>query len=146
MLNPAHVILDKQGAHPTPASFAARGVPINDTRPPALDAVRHQAVIITVFTDLSTAASLGAAISMGLLEALSDDGEATGRGSPLQRGAITGIATGVGGMLHTLPFLSPNLDVALNLAYAVVACELIGIAFIRYRFMAVGWPAQSFRS
>jgi hypothetical protein len=56
------------------------------------------------------AASLGAAISMGLSEALSDDGEVTGRGSPLQRGAITGIATGVGGMLHTVPFLSPNLN------------------------------------
>src|SRR5829696_3906063 len=53
------------------------------------------------------AASLGAAISMGLSEALSDDGEVTGRGSPLQRGAITGIATAVGGMLHTVPFLLP---------------------------------------
>jgi hypothetical protein len=81
------------------------------------------------------AASLGAAISMGLSEALSDDGEVTGRGSPLQRGTITGIATGIGGMLHTVPFLSPDLSVALKLAYAIVACELITIAFIRYRLM-----------
>jgi hypothetical protein len=82
------------------------------------------------------AASLGAAISMGLSEALSDDGSLTGRGSPLRRGAITGFATGLGGMLHTFPFLIPNLGVALKLAYAVVVCELLTIAFIRYRFMA----------
>ena len=81
------------------------------------------------------AASLGAAISMGLSEALSDDGSVTGRGSPLRRGAITGVATGIGGMLHTFPFLIPDLAVALKLAYAVVACELLAISFIRYRFM-----------
>src|ERR1700694_5358905 len=81
------------------------------------------------------AASLGAAISMGLSEALSDDGSVTGRGRPLRRGAIMGFATGLGGMLHTFPFLMPNLAVALKLAYAVVVCELIAIAFIRYRFM-----------
>ena len=81
------------------------------------------------------AASLGAAISMGLSEALSDDGTVTGRGGPLRRGAITGVATGIGGMLHTLPFLLPDLVVALNVAYAVVACELIAIAYIRFRFM-----------
>jgi hypothetical protein len=81
------------------------------------------------------AASLGAAISMGLSEALSDDGTVTGRGGPLARGAITGVATGIGGMLHTLPFLIPDLGIALRFAYAVVACELIAIAFIRYRFM-----------
>jgi len=81
------------------------------------------------------AASLGAAVSMGLSEGLSDDGSVTGRGGPLQRGTITGVATGIGGMLHTFPFLIPNIAVALNFAYAVVACELITIAFIRYRFM-----------
>lgn len=81
------------------------------------------------------AASLGAAISMGLSEALSDDGTLTGRGSPLRRGAITGTATGLGGMLHTFPFLLPDISVALKLAYAIVACELVVIAFIRYRFM-----------
>jgi erythrin-vacuolar iron transport family protein len=81
------------------------------------------------------AASLGAGISMGLSEALSDDGSVTGRGTPLRRGAITGVATSLGGMLHTFPFLIPDLGVALKLAYAVVVCELIAIAFIRCRFM-----------
>jgi hypothetical protein len=81
------------------------------------------------------AASLGAAVSMGLAEALSDDGSVTGRGGPLHRGFITGVATGVGGMLHTFPFLIPNLALALKTAYAVVLCELVAIAFIRYRFM-----------
>jgi erythrin-vacuolar iron transport family protein len=81
------------------------------------------------------AASLGAGLSMGLSEALSDDGTVTGRGGPLRRGTITGVATGIGGMLHTLPFLVPNLAIALNLAYVVVACELVAIAFIRYRWM-----------
>jgi erythrin-vacuolar iron transport family protein len=81
------------------------------------------------------AASLGAAVSMGLSEALSDDGTVTGRGGPVRRGSITGVSTGVGGMLHTFPFLIPDLAVALKLAYVVVACELIAISFIRYRFM-----------
>jgi erythrin-vacuolar iron transport family protein len=84
---------------------------------------------------IGLAASLGAAISMGLSEALSDDGEVAGRGSPVERGAITGIATAVGGMLHTVPFLLPDLSVALKLAYVIVTCELIAIAFIRYRLI-----------
>ena len=81
------------------------------------------------------AASLGAGISMGLAEALSDDGTVTGRGSPIVRGAITAFATALGGMLHTLPFLISNLHAALHLAYIVVVCELLLIAFIRFRFM-----------
>lgn len=81
------------------------------------------------------AASLGAGISMGLAEALSDDGTVTGRGNPIVRGAITAVGTSIGGMLHTLPFLINNLQDALHLAYAVVVCELLAIAFIRYRFM-----------
>jgi hypothetical protein len=84
------------------------------------------------------AASLGAGVSMGLAEALSDDGTMTGRGNPLLRGAITGVATAIGGMLHTFPFLIPNISVALNIAYTVVVFELLGIAFIRYRFMKSG--------
>ncbi len=72
---------------------------------------------------------------MGLAEALSDDGEVSGRGTPLKRGAITGIATFVGGALHSLPFLIQNLQAALHLAYAVVVAELLTIAFIRYRYM-----------
>lgn len=81
------------------------------------------------------AASIGAGISMGLAEALSDDGTVTGRGNPLVRGGITGLATAMGGMLHTLPFLIPNLNVALRTAYIVVICELLAIAYIRYKFM-----------
>jgi VIT1/CCC1 family predicted Fe2+/Mn2+ transporter len=81
------------------------------------------------------AASLGAGISMGLAEALSDDGKVTGRGNPIVRGAITAVATAIGGMLHTFPFLLPNLHAALHAAYIVVVCELLMIAFIRYRFM-----------
>jgi hypothetical protein len=72
---------------------------------------------------------------MGLSEALSDDGTVTGRGGPVRRGSITGVATGLGGMLHTFPFLIPNLAVALKLAYVVVGCELVAISFLRCRFM-----------
>jgi VIT1/CCC1 family predicted Fe2+/Mn2+ transporter len=81
------------------------------------------------------AASVGAGISMGLAEALSDDGVASGRGSPIARGLITGAATAVGGMLHTMPFLISNLRAALPLAYVVVVIELLAIAFIRFRYM-----------
>ncbi|GAB4092756.1 VIT1/CCC1 transporter family protein [Flaviaesturariibacter terrae] len=81
------------------------------------------------------AASLGAGISMGLAEALSDDGKVTGRGSPVARGLITGGATMLGGMLHTLPFLLGDLSVALHIAYLVVVLELLVIAWIRYKFM-----------
>lgn len=81
------------------------------------------------------AASVGAGISMGLAEALSDDGKVTGRGDPWLRGLITCAATVVGGMLHTLPFLIGNLQLALTLAYVVVVAELLSIAYIRYRFM-----------
>ncbi|WP_293913417.1 VIT family protein [Deinococcus sp.] len=81
------------------------------------------------------AASVGAGISMGLAEALSDDGLVSGRGSPLGRGVITGAATLLGGMLHTLPFLLPDLRTALPLAYAVVVIELLVIAYIRFHFM-----------
>lgn len=81
------------------------------------------------------AASVGAGISMGLAEALSDDGKVTGRGGPIMRGVITGAATIIGGMLHTFPFLISNLAMALRIAYGVVVLELMAIAFIRYRFM-----------
>jgi erythrin-vacuolar iron transport family protein len=82
------------------------------------------------------AASIGAGISMGLAEALSDDGQISGRGKPLMRGVITGGGTVIGGMLHTLPFLLSNLQTALLLAYVVVVVELLVIAYIRYRWMA----------
>ncbi len=72
---------------------------------------------------------------MGLAEAVSDDGKVSGRGSPAVRGAITGVATVLGGMLHTLPFLIQNLQVALITAYVVVILELFVIAYIRFHFM-----------
>src|SRR6266849_7087613 len=83
------------------------------------------------------AASLGAAISMGLSEALSDDGELSGRGNSLVRGALTGLATFVGGTLHALPFLISDTQTALKLAYVVVGLELITIAWVRRRFLQV---------
>ena len=83
------------------------------------------------------AAALGAAISMGMSEALSDDGALTGRGGALQRGLITGAATFVGGSLHALPFLISDLHKALTVAYVVVSCELVVIALVRKRFLKV---------
>src|SRR4051794_24342656 len=67
------------------------------------------------------ATSLGAAISMGFSEALSDTGELTGRGSPVMRGMITGGGTFLGGILHSLPFLIPSYYTAMFFAIAVVA-------------------------
>jgi VIT1/CCC1 family predicted Fe2+/Mn2+ transporter len=85
------------------------------------------------------AAALGAGISMGLSEALSDDGHLTGRGGALQRGLITGFATFVGGSAHALPFLISNVHTALAVAYPVVATELLLIAWIRKRFQNVSF-------
>jgi VIT1/CCC1 family predicted Fe2+/Mn2+ transporter len=84
---------------------------------------------------IGLAASVGAGVSMGLAEALSDDGTVTGRGNPVSRGAITGFATTVGGMLHTLPFLIKDVSLALHTAYVVVVFELVVIAYIRFHFM-----------
>ncbi len=81
------------------------------------------------------AASVGAGISMGLAEALSDDGAVTGRGHPWLRGGITALATVVGGMMHTMPFLIPDLTTALLVASVVVVMELFTIAYIRFHFM-----------
>ncbi len=88
----------------------------------------------TVFL-IGAAAAVGAGISMAFSEGLSDDGELTGRGKPVIRGIITGLMTFIGGFLHTLPFLIPNVHTALLWAYGVVGLELIVIAWIRYRFM-----------
>jgi rubrerythrin len=81
------------------------------------------------------AASLGAGISMGFAEALSDDGSLTGRGTPIYRGAITGAMTTLGGLGHTLPFLIPTLWPALIVAFCVVVVELSVISWIRWRYM-----------
>jgi erythrin-vacuolar iron transport family protein len=83
------------------------------------------------------AAALGAAISMGLSEALSDDGSVTGRGGSVTRGVITGSATFLGGTAHALPFLISDLTTALAIAYVVVSVELVAIAWVRKRFLHV---------
>ena len=83
------------------------------------------------------AAALGAAISMGLSEALSDDGTLTGRGRAAVRGTITGVATFVGGSLHALPFLISKTSTALAVAYVVVSIELVVISWVRKRFLRV---------
>jgi hypothetical protein len=81
--------------------------------------------------------ALGAGVSMGWSEALSDTGEQTGRGSSIVRGAITGGMTTLGGIFHTLPFLISNVDKALLVAGCVVAFELFAIAWVRNRFLEV---------
>ncbi|MDE8348421.1 MAG: ferritin family protein [Acidocella sp.] len=81
------------------------------------------------------AASLGAGISMGFAEALSDDGSLTGRGTPIYRGIITGAMTTLGGLGHTLPFLIPHLFTALVVAIGVVIVELSIISWIRWKYM-----------
>lgn len=81
------------------------------------------------------AASVGAGISMGFAEALSDDGSLTGRGRPLLRGIITGLMTTVGGVGHTLPYLIPDFNVATTVAILIVLIELWAIAWIRSRYM-----------
>jgi rubrerythrin len=81
------------------------------------------------------AASLGAGISMGFAEALSDDGSLTGRGHPLLRGVVCGCMTAVGGIGHTLPFLTERFTLAIGIAVAVVVVELGVITWVRHRFM-----------
>ena len=81
------------------------------------------------------AASVGAGISMGFAEALSDDGSLTGRGAPLVRGSVCGIMTAIGGLGHTLPYLISNFWTATSIAIAVVAVELAVISYIRHHFM-----------
>ena len=78
--------------------------------------------------------AIGAGVSMGFSEGLSDTGELTGRGNPIVRGSITGGGTFLGGILHSLPFLIPHVNLALYLAFAVVGTELLVISFIRYRY------------
>lgn len=81
------------------------------------------------------AASVGAGISMGFAEALSDDGSLTGRGRPWLRGIITGLMTTVGGIGHTLPFLIPGFRAAMIVAIIVVLLELAAITWIRREYM-----------
>lgn len=89
------------------------------------------------FAGLATA--IGAGVSMAFSEGLSDTGELTGRGNPFVRGSITGVGTFVGGVLHTLPFLIPHYRAAIVLAIIVVGVELVGLAWLRWRYFDVGF-------
>jgi rubrerythrin len=91
------------------------------------------------------AASLGAGISMGFAEALSDDGSLTGRGHPWVRGVVCGLMTAMGGIGHTLPFLIRNFSLALTAAVAVVAVELACISYIRHRYMDTPFLSAAFQ-
>ena len=81
------------------------------------------------------AASIGAGISMAFAEALSDDGELTGRGNPITRGLVTGVMTTAGGIGHTLPYLISDFYTATEVAVFVVAIELAAISWIRHHYM-----------
>ena len=81
------------------------------------------------------AASVGAGISMGFAEAMSDDGKLSGRGTPWIRGAVCGVMTALGGLGHTMPFIISNFHVAMTIALIVVGVELGVIAWIRKRYM-----------
>jgi rubrerythrin len=91
------------------------------------------------------AASVGAGISMGFAEALSDDGNLTGRGHPWARGGVTGLMTTVGGVGHTIPYLITDFRVATALAIAVVIVELWAIAYIRARYMDTPFLRAAFQ-
>lgn len=91
------------------------------------------------------AASIGAGISMGFAEALSDDGSLTGRGYPWVRGIICGLMTTAGGIGHTLPFLIPDFRIATLIAIFVVGVELLTISYIRHRYMDTPFLSAAFQ-
>jgi rubrerythrin len=91
------------------------------------------------------AASIGAGISMGFAEALSDDGQLSGRGRPWIRGFASGLMTTVGGVGHTIPYLIPNFRIATSIAIAVVLIELWAIAYIRARYMDTPFLRAAFQ-
>ena len=91
------------------------------------------------------AASIGAGISMGFAESLSDDGSLTGRGRPWLRGGVCGLMTTLGGVGHTLPYLISNFNVATAVAGAVVAVELAVISWVRARYMDTPFLTAAFQ-
>jgi erythrin-vacuolar iron transport family protein len=88
------------------------------------------------------ATAIGAGVSMAFSEGLSDTGDLTGRGRPFRRGAITGAGTFLGGVLHTLPFLIPQFQLAVLLALAAIAFELLALAWIRRWFFSIGFVSS----
>jgi hypothetical protein len=97
----------------------------------AISSNSHTALVVGFAT------ALGAGVSMGFSEALSDTGTQTGRGSAVVRGAITGGATALGGVFHSLPFIISDVNTALIVAGVVVTVELFAIAWVRHRFLHV---------
>jgi rubrerythrin len=91
------------------------------------------------------AASVGAGISMGFAEALSDDGSLTGRGTPWLRGGVCGLMTTLGGLGHTLPYLIPDFWIATVIAFIVVIVELAAISWIRWRYMDTPFFSAAFQ-
>jgi erythrin-vacuolar iron transport family protein len=91
------------------------------------------------------AASVGAGISMGFAEALSDDGSLTGRGAPLIRGVVCGVMTALGGLGHTMPYLIPDFWLATTFSIGVVVVELAVISWIRWRFMDTPFLSAAFQ-
>jgi len=91
------------------------------------------------------AASVGAGISMGFAEALSDDGSLTGRGTPWLRGGVCGLMTTIGGLGHTLPYLIPDFWTATVIAFIVVIVELAVISWIRWRYMDTPFFSAAFQ-
>ena len=91
------------------------------------------------------AASLGAGISMGFAEALSDDGALSGRGHPWMRGGVCGLMTALGGVGHTLPYLIGDFRLATGVAAGVVAVELSFISWIRHHYMDTPFLSAAFQ-
>jgi rubrerythrin len=91
------------------------------------------------------AASVGAGISMGFAEAMSDDGTLSGRGYPWLRGSICGLMTALGGIGHTLPYLIADFHVATAVSIGVVAVELGIISWIRHHFMDTPFLSAAFQ-
>jgi rubrerythrin len=91
------------------------------------------------------ASSVGAGISMGFAEALSDDGAISGRGHPLIRGVVCGLMTTAGGLGHTLPFIIGDFHAAFMVAVAVVVVELIIISWIRHHYMVTPFLSAAFQ-
>jgi VIT1/CCC1 family predicted Fe2+/Mn2+ transporter len=87
------------------------------------------------------AAGVGAGISMGFAEALSDDGSLTGRGHPWARGFVCGLMTTLGSLGHTLPYLIPNIKTATAVAVCVVLAELSIISWVRHKYMDTPWTS-----
>ncbi len=91
------------------------------------------------------AASIGAGISMGFTEAASDDGQISGRGSPIKRGFASGIMTTIGGLGHALPYLIPDFWTATTIAFAIVFVELWAIAWIQNKYMDTPFLRAAFQ-